>query len=185
MISNIRFVFVLFLFKSILTNISEKKFLKQMVKINDASNSNLYNRKINKNMITNLTTKIGKLVELNCSSELDVMQKLYRYKNAPDVYNSLSQLQLNPTWLKADAIYDKNGYINAFKTENIISSRKGVLTDQYRQKMKLIAADDYQLKILRISDIGTKDEGKYICREFNSKFYNIFYLNVYCEFLIF
>jgi len=116
--------------------------------------------------ITNLTSIIGKTVHLNCS--LFGSQK---YPGMPS---------LNPTWLKADVLYNQLGYVSAFKTENIIATRKGIIVDMYRNKMKLQSISD-KLQILRIEDVDVSDEGKYICREFNSQIDKLFFLNVYCK----
>lgn len=116
--------------------------------------------------ITNLTSIIGKTVHLNCS--------LFGSQKLPGMPS------LNPTWLKADVLYNQLGYVSAFKTENIIATRKGIIVDMYRNKMKLQSISD-KLQILRIDDVDVSDEGKYICREFNSQIDKLFFLNVYCK----
>lgn len=94
--------------------------------------------------------------------------------------NSKSTLTFNPTWLKADAIYTQYGFLNGYKTENIIVTRKGIIPDSYRNRMRLIGQGD-KIQMLKISDVEIRDEGKYICRELNSKIDRSFYINVLCE----
>jgi hypothetical protein len=89
-------------------------------------------------------------------------------------------LTFNPTWLKADVIYNQFGSLEGYKTENIIVTRKGIITDTYRERMKLISLGD-KMQVLKINEVDVRDEGKYICREFNSKIDRSFYLNVYCN----
>jgi hypothetical protein len=151
--------------------------------------------------VTNLTSIIGKQVNLNCSLNSDNENSFLPSRNKQSFkYSQLRQsplesafdtsasttpiqnpFKLNPTWLKADVIYDQFGMTNSYKTENIIVTRKGIIPDVYRDKMKLISVND-KLQILRLNDVDIKDEGKYICREFSSQHDKLFYLNVYCKF---
>lgn len=141
------------------------------------------------NTITNITATIGKIVHFNCSFATPESNFNSHLKYNPlriqsqSFINGFNDFRPNPTWLKADAIYDQNGVTYAFKTENIIVTRKGIIPDVYKDKMKLLPVNE-QLQILRLNDIEIKDEGKYICREFNSKFDKLFYLNVYCKIIL-
>lgn len=150
--------------------------------------------------VTNLTSIIGKQVNLNCSLNSDNENNFLSNRNKQSFkYSQLRQsplesafdaspsttpvhnpLRLNPTWLKADVVYDQFGMTNSYKTENIIVTRKGIIPDVYRDKMKLITVNE-KLQILRLNEVDIKDEGKYICREFNSQHDKLFYLNVYCK----
>lgn len=120
--------------------------------------------------IVNISTLIGKTVFFNCSLSND--QELNSIK-----YSFKSKM--NPTWLKADPIYNKYGCPTSYNTENIIVTRKGIIAGKNRQKMKLVSSYNNQFQSLQISDINVKDEGKYICREFNSHNDKQFYLNVF------
>lgn len=87
--------------------------------------------------------------------------------------------KLNPTWLKADTIYDQMGCVKSFNKENIIVTRKGIIASADRDKMKLITAYDERFQSLQISNVNVRNEGKYVCREFNSPYDKLFYINVY------
>lgn len=147
------------------------------------SNSNSYH-----NLITNLSTSVGKTVHLNCSlnsmrEPIDLTFLRLKSSTRPDPFG---QLKLNPTWLKADVFYEQNGFISGYKTENIIVTRKGIISDLHRDKMKLISLNNNdKTQILKINEVDIKDEGKYICREFNSQSDKLFYLNVFCKFMNF
>jgi hypothetical protein len=128
--------------------------------------------------ITNLTTIVGKTVYLNCT-----LGSLINTHNQED--NAFFS-KLNPTWLKADPLYNQQGVVTGFKTENIIVTRKGIIADNYKHKLKLINSEqNSKLLVLKINDVEPRDEGKYICREFNSQVDKLFYLNVYCKFFFF
>ena len=141
--------------------------------------------------ITNLTTLAGKAIYLNCTlgGSLNNLNSNSRFKqfnhnNENDDEDNDFFVKLNPTWLKADPIYNQFGLVNGFKTENIIVTRKGMIADAYKSKLRLINSEqNSRLLVLRISDVEIRDEGKYICREFNSQLDKLFYLNVYCEFI--
>ncbi len=131
--------------------------------------------------VTNLTTLVGKTVLFNCS-----LSNNFGFNHASDnlpTYPSSVEFRpkLNPTWLKADPIYDNMGCISSFNTENIIVTRKGIIASHDRDKMKLISPINNNFQSLQISNINVKNEGKYICREFNSPFDRLFYLNVYAQ----
>ncbi len=128
---------------------------------------NFYSRRVLP-FVSNLSTIIGETVSFNCSV----------YDNNKDENVINSSPRLNPTWLKADVVYNQYGYITAYKTENIIITRKGIIVDGLRDKMKLITSND-QFQTLKLVDVNAKSEGKYICREFSSQSDKLFYLNVY------
>jgi hypothetical protein len=146
--------------------------------------------------ITNLTTLAGKTIYLNCS--LGNFNSNSRVR--PVVRNNEVDLsgadggedsdnkffaKLNPTWLKADPIYSQFGLVTGYRTENIVVTRKGMIADSYKSKLKLIKNEQSRMLVLRISDVDIRDEGKYICREFNSQLDKLFYLNVYCKWCYF
>lgn len=120
--------------------------------------------------IVNISRLIGKSVSFNCSLSND---------REPNSINYSFKSKLNPTWLKADPILDKYGCASSYNTENIIVTRKGIIAGKNRQKMKLVSSYHNQFQSLQISNINANDEGKYICREFNSKNDKQFYLNVF------
>lgn len=127
--------------------------------------------------ITNITVLVGETVLLNCS----LKSQDSKQKNSNFLENSFhlaSLTTLNPTWLKADGKYDQSGEIIGFKSENIIVTRKGVIVDVLRDKVKLVGLND-KIQSLKLNEVGAKDEGKYICREFNSENDKIFFLKVY------
>lgn len=140
--------------------------------------------------ITNLTVLPGKTVYLNCtmggssnfnSNNNRLFRPLMQDDTSHDESNSFFA-NLNPTWLKAEPLYSQNGVISSYKTENIIVTRKGIIADQFKSKLRLISPESStKMLILRISDIDIRDEGKYICREFNSQLDKLFYINVYCK----
>lgn len=119
--------------------------------------------------VSNLSTIIGETVTFNCSVYDDTNKDENAISHTP---------RLNPTWLKADVVYDQYGYITDYKTENIIITRKGIIVDGLRDKMKLTTGSD-QFQTLKLVDVNVKSEGKYICREFISQSDKLFYLNVY------
>lgn len=125
-------------------------------------------------LITNITTSIGKTVFLNCSLNRD---NNYLFRSVKSTTNTL---KLNPTWLKADSSYNQYGLSNGFKTEKIIVTRKGIILDSYKDKIKLITNNNND-QILKISDVVISDEGKYICREFSTQVDKVYYLNVHCK----
>ncbi len=131
--------------------------------------------------VTNLTTIVGKTVLFNCSLSNNFgFSNNHASENLPSYPSSIEfRPKLNPTWLKADPIYDNMGCISSFNTENIIVTRKGIIASYDRDKMKLISPISNHFQSLQISNINVKSEGKYICREFNSPFDKLFYLNVY------
>jgi hypothetical protein len=157
--------------------------------------------------LSNLTAKLGETVHFNCSLAASLNYLAHSYdleqlnKNSNNFYNrfqaspssldptalsapssnferKFSELKFNPTWLKADPIYNQNGIISGFKTENIIVTRKGIIADQLSDKMKLISVND-QTQMLHLNNLNVRNEGKYICREFNSNYDKQFILNVY------
>lgn len=89
--------------------------------------------------------------------------------------------RMNPTWLKADALYDRVGCIKGYGTENIIVTRKGIIAGTDFNKMKLIGSYNGQFQSLQISNVNINNEGKYVCREFNSIHDKLFHLSVYGE----
>jgi hypothetical protein len=140
--------------------------------------------------ISNLTALIGETVQFNCSlaSEYDQNNiNLARYSSSIGILPPNSNIlgndfnALTPTWLKADAVYNQYGIINAYKTENIIVTRKGIIADALKEKMKLISNNN-NFQTLRISNVNVRNEGKYICRELLSQHDKLFYLNVFCKF---
>lgn len=120
--------------------------------------------------VSNISTIVGESISFNCSLYLNDEQKRNIINYSPDN-------KLNPTWLKADVIYNQNGFITTYKTENIIITRKGIIIDNLRDKMKLTTSDQFQT--LKLNNINIKNEGKYICRGFSSDTDKLFYLNVY------
>jgi hypothetical protein len=117
--------------------------------------------------ITNLSTVIGETISFNCS-----------------IISVGNDFKLNPTWLKADIVYNQYGHVISYKTENIIITRKGIIIDSLRDKIKLTTTTTNglgreQFQTLKLNNVNIKSEGKYICREFNSQLDKLFYLNVY------
>ena len=86
-------------------------------------------------------------------------------------------------------MYNQNGMIEAYRTENIIVSRKGVVADGLSDRVKLIrppiSPNGDRLQVLKLSDLEVRDEGKYICRELSANIDRAFYLNVFCMFILF
>ena len=123
--------------------------------------------------ITNLTTLVGKTINFNCTLNNDDEKNPVK-----NMASFAFKSKLHPTWLKADPIHSITGHINGFRTENIIVTRKGMIADIYRDKMKLISHGD-QFQTLQINNVNVNNEGKYICREFNSQYDKLFYLNVF------
>jgi hypothetical protein len=117
---------------------------------------------VSSNENTTIIVLMGESVQLNCTIQ-----------SVADSLNN--QIKFKPTWLKADAKYNEHGKFVDYKTENIIVTRKGLIVDAFRDKIKLKTVRN-QVQILTITHIGARDEGKYICRGFNSnndKFYFI------------
>lgn len=149
----------------------------------------------------NLTTSVGKTVYLNCSLHTSAVTSsshvldFFEYSLTVTATTTsttlgpssiLEQLvAFNPTWLKADFVYNQNGAIESHRTENIIVTRKGVVVGEgMRDKAKLIQSPTMgvdRVQTLKLSDIEVKDEGKYICRELSANIDRIFYLNVFCK----
>ena len=126
--------------------------------------------------ISNLSTIVGETVYFNCSLASEYNSN---FLSASEL--NVDEFRLSPTWLKADPVYSQTGWITGYKTENIIVTRKGIIADNFREKMKLIKTND-QFQTLRISNVNVRNEGKFICREFNSQFDKLFYLNVHGKF---
>ncbi|CAF0762611.1 unnamed protein product [Brachionus calyciflorus] len=129
---------------------------------------------IKPSLVTNITTSIGKTVFLNCTlnREADVL----RFRAIKLTTNAI---KLNPTWLKADVAYNQIGLASGYKNEKIIVTRKGIILDDYREKMRLITNSNNNDQVLKISDVTISDEGKYTCREFSTQIDRIFYLSVH------
>jgi hypothetical protein len=135
-----------------------------------------YLNQIKSSFVTNLTVLVGETVLLNCSVKTqDLKQKKSFLESS---YHLSSLTTFNPTWLKAESIYDQSGDIIEFKNEKIIVSRKGVINEEFKEKLKLVGLND-RIQSLRLNEVNVKDEGKYICREFNSENDKIFYLKVF------
>ena len=143
-----------------------------ILKAQHHQNEHEYLNLIKSTLVTNLTVLMGETILLNCSLKLNTKQ------NNENFLSETLLNTLNPTWLKADGKYDQSGEIIAFKSENIIVTRKGVIIDGLKEKIKLVGLND-KIQSLKIIDIIAKDEGKYICREFNSENDKIFYLKIY------
>ncbi len=123
--------------------------------------------------IINITTLIGKTIYFNCTLNNEDEQNLVKYTSSFGFKS-----KLNPTWLKADPLYASNGYISGYKSESIIVTRKGIIVDAYRDKLRLISSSSDQFQTLQIANVNVNNEGKYICREFNSQYDKLYYLNV-------
>lgn len=163
------------------------------------------------NLAHNLTSSVGKTIYLNCSlltarsgADFDVFDysKYVPHRSvagseltttttttAASELAAASLFGFNPTWLKADYVYNQNGMIEAYRTENIIVSRKGVVADGLSDRVKLIrppiSPNGDRLQVLKLSDLEVRDEGKYICRELSANIDRAFYLNVFCMFILF
>ena len=128
--------------------------------------------------ITNLTVLVGEHAILNCSIKATNLNNKQNNDFLENSFHLSSLTTLNPTWLKAENKYDKNGEISGFNNENIIVTRKGAVIDTLKDRLRLVGLND-RIQSLRLNDITAKDEGKYICREFNSENDKIFYLKVF------
>ena len=140
---------------------------------------NEYLNQIKSSFVTNLTVLVGETVLLNCSVKTQDSKKKKSFLESSFHLSSLTTL--NPTWLKAESIYDQSGEIVEFRNEKIIVTRKGAIIGEYKEKLKLVGLND-KIQSLRINDVNAKDEGKYICREFNSENDKIFYLKIFGEY---
>ena len=134
--------------------------------------------------ITNITAIVGDTVQFNCSllgfandqnhgrhqsfltTSSDSPNQVGKqppasYTGLLSPFNSFgaADFKLNPTWLKADPIYNQYGIMVGYKTENIIVTRKGIIAENLRDKMKLISENDEKLQILRISNVNIRNEG--------------------------
>lgn len=144
------------------------------------------------NVVQNVSISVGKTVYLNCSLQTTIAEHhladFFEYSSlgqttVPPPSNELGLLLSNPTWLKADFVYNQNGVVESHRTENIIVTRKGVVADSLRDKVKLIQPPSGdRVQVLRISDVEVKDEGKYICRELSANIDRSFFLSVFCKF---
>lgn len=126
-------------------------------------------------IVTNLTTSIGKTILLNCTWNNPDFLKIRSLKSTTSFF------RLNPTWLKADAAYEHNGVFKGYQTEKIIVTRKGIILENYRNKMQL-STNSNNDQFIKISDVGISDEGKYICREFSTQLDQIYFVNIQCNF---
>lgn len=172
--------FIFYLLILIINAQQQQKFNDQNVKslqkkhlLNNDGNTYL-NYNIKTAFVNNLTVLMGETVYLNCTFNLKQASNRFN-----DEDNSINIPNVNPTWLKAEAKYDQSGQMAGFKAENIIVTRKGVIANDYKGKFKLKTVNNDKMQILSIVDVNAKDEGKYICREFNSQNDKIFYLKVY------
>lgn len=126
-------------------------------------------------IVTNITTSIGKTIILNCSWNNPDFLKIRSLKS------TTSFLRLKPTWFKADAAYEHNGVFKGYKTEKLIVTRKGIILENYRNKIKL-STNSNNDQFIKISDVDISDEGKYICSEFSSQLDQIYFVNIQCNF---
>ena len=113
---------------------------------------------------TNLTLLHGDSVQLNCT---------YKSQKSDNFI-----FDINPTWLKADVKYTEQGEVLGYRTENIIVTRKGVIAEAYRDKIKLSTIDN-RIQTLTLLYVNAKDEGKYICRQFDSDFDKLYFIKVH------
>ena len=127
--------------------------------------------------VTNLTTLIGKTVLFNCT----LSPRDHLSDDLTERSTTLFKSRMNPTWLKADALHDQSGCIKSYGTENIIVTRKGIIAGSDHNKMKLISSASDHFQSLQISNVNANNEGKYVCREFNSLQDKLFYLSVFAR----
>jgi hypothetical protein len=118
---------------------------------------------------TSLSVLMGESVHLNCTLSL----------TSANGFNN--RAMFNPTWLKADAKYNDRGRLVDYKTDGIIVTRKGMVVDAYRDKVKLSTVRN-QIQTLTLVNVDATDEGKYICREFNSNHDQFYFIQVYGEY---
>lgn len=140
------------------------------------------------NTAQNLTSSIGKTVHLNCSlydttssdhfAVADEFEYSAKYASV-EAQLQQPQLSFNPTWLKADYVYNQNGQVESHRIENIIVTRKGVVADVVRHKIKVVNGE--RVQALKITDLDVRDEGKYVCRELSANIDRAFYLSVFCK----
>jgi hypothetical protein len=116
---------------------------------------------------TSINLLIGDSVQLNCTI-------------LSSTHDSTGQMRFAPTWLKADARYSEHGKLVDYKTENIIVTRKGVVVDAYRDKVHLNTLRG-QVQVLTLMNVDARDEGKYICRRFNSNNDQYYFIRVHGE----
>ena len=154
------------------------------------------------NTAQNLSSSVGQTVYLNCSldnTEFDDFTFQYsKYSAAASAAKRISKssssmtidlggsssTSFNPTWLKAECVYNQNGLVESHRVENIIVTRKGIIADSFREKIKLVqAAAPERVQVLKLTDLEIRDEGKYICREFSARIDRTFYLSVFCKLL--
>lgn len=130
---------------------------------------------VKSSLVTNVSTSIGNSVILNCSLNNPDYFKIRSPKSTTNFF------RMNPTWIKADASYDQNGIFKSYQAEKIIVTRKGIIPENYRNKMKLISNSNSD-QFLKISNVDISDEGKYICRELSTQIDQVFYVFVQCNF---